>query len=185
MPTCAAQPTDGSRERWPPTWASLRPHHKADHLLCRCRLGSCMESVTTRADGLRWQRMNANTGSLTRWKEKGNEGGREGVPRVHRPNGEFAEIPADMAVKPRVRPRPSARRQLVKPDTNFAYQTSTDRPTDATRTGGGGRTRTADGQGRQEFSFLRCEQQVYCYCRRRRGGQAYFSQHMLEEEVCV
>ena len=34
--------------------------------------------------------------------------GKEGVPRVHRPNGEFAEIPADMAVKPRVPPvRPS------------------------------------------------------------------------------
>ena len=63
-----------------------------------------MHGECTRADGLRWQRMNANTGSLTRWKEKGNEG----VPRVHRPNGEFAEIPADMAVKPRVPPvRPS------------------------------------------------------------------------------
>ena len=37
-----------------------------------------MHGECTRADGLRWQRMNANTGSLTRWKEKGNEGGREG-----------------------------------------------------------------------------------------------------------
>ena len=42
-----------------------------------------MHGECTRADdGLRWQRMNANTGSLTRWKEKGRRGSPESTDRM-------------------------------------------------------------------------------------------------------